>query len=103
MHGTNRDGSICFFGPTSFLIYAVAHLWARHQDTRWQNALSMGLRPVAAGMIIAATYLLMQSMAGGVQALLLCLISAVILTVSRLNPIWMLLAGALIFAAIQNI
>ncbi|WP_199224844.1 chromate transporter [Falsochrobactrum shanghaiense] len=95
--------TLSLFGPTSFLIYTVAHICARHQNSRWQKALSIGLRPVAAGMILAATYLLIQTMAGGIAALVLCFLSAGILTTLRLNPIWMLLVGALSFTALHNI
>ena len=95
--------TIALFGPTTFLIYAIAHIWARHQETRWQSALSTGLRPVAAGMILAATYLLIQSMAGGLAAQIICFLSAIILTATRLNPIWMLFIGAVSFSAIHNI
>ncbi|MBZ4280762.1 chromate transporter, partial [Mycobacterium tuberculosis] len=45
--------TLALFGPTAFLIYGVAHLWRRHKGARWQIALEAGLRPVAAGMILA--------------------------------------------------
>ena len=42
------------FGPTAVLVYGIAVLWRRHQGALWQRALEGGLRPVAAGMILAS-------------------------------------------------
>src|SRR3546814_10358909 len=50
--------TLAIFAPTAFLIYGVAYLWRRHRGARWQLALEAGLRPIAAGMILAAVYVL---------------------------------------------
>ncbi|SEQ93656.1 chromate transporter [Faunimonas pinastri] len=93
--------TLALFGPTSFLIYAVAHLWTRYRGARWQVALETGLRPVAAGMILAATNVLIQSMSGGWLARGICLASAAALTFTRVNPVILLALGAATFAAIH--
>jgi chromate transporter len=95
--------TLALFGPTAFLIYGVAHVWARYRGARWQVALEAGLRPVAAGMIVASTYVLMRSMDGGWQALLVCLAAAVVLTLTRINAVTVLLFGALGFVALTNL
>lgn len=86
--------TLALFGPTAFLIYGVAHVWSRYQGARWQIALEAALRPVAAGMIVAATWVLMQSMDGGWKALTVCLVSALVLTVTRINAVLVLFLGA---------
>jgi chromate transporter len=93
--------TLALFGPTAFLIYGVAHLWSRYRGARWQVALETGLRPVAAGMVLASCYVLIRSMDGGWQAVLVCLASAVVLTMTRANAVAVLLAGALGFAALN--
>jgi len=45
--------------PSSVLIYALAHVWHSGRRTRWQRALSRGLAPIAAGLIIASVYRLL--------------------------------------------
>lgn len=92
--------TLAIFGPTAFLIYGVAHVWSRYRGARWQVALETGLRPVAAGMIVASTYVLMRSMDGGWQALLICLTTAVGLTMTRINAVMVLLLGALGFVGL---
>jgi len=48
--------TVGIFGPTALLIYGVAHIWSRFEGARLLRALERGLRPVAAGMILAASY-----------------------------------------------
>jgi chromate transporter len=89
------------FGPTAFLIYGVARLWARYRGARWQVALERGLRPVAAGMILASTYVLLQSLEGGWLAQGIAFASTGILMLTRLNPMLLLACGAGIFVTFR--
>ena len=91
--------TIGIFGPTAFLIYGVAHLWSRYRGARWQAALEGGLRPLAAGMILAAVYVLMRTLDGGWLARGLALGSTGALLVTRINPLLLLASGAAIFVA----
>jgi chromate transporter len=89
--------TIAIFGPTTFLIYGVAHLWSRNPGARWQKALESGLRPVAAGMILAAVYVLLRSLEGGFLAQATAFASTGVLMATRINPLLLLSAGAAIF------
>lgn len=89
------------FGPTAFLIYGVAHLWSRHEGARWQRVLESGLRPVAAGMILAATYVLLQSLDGGWTARIVALVATALLMATRVMPIVLIAAGAACFVALR--
>ena len=95
--------TLAIFLPTAFLIYGVARLWARYEGARWQQALEIGLRPVAAGMILAAVYVLMRSLDGGWLARGLALLSTAVLLVSRINPIALLACGAAIFVGARQL
>ena len=57
--------SIAIFLPTSLLVYGLARIWARYRGARWQLALEAGLRPVAAGMILASGLVLIEALDGG--------------------------------------
>jgi chromate transporter len=85
------------FGPTAFLIYGVAHVWSRHPGARWQRALEGGLRPVAAGMILAAVCVLMQALDGGWFARGIAIASTIWLVSTRVSPLLLLACGALLF------
>ena len=91
------------FGPTAVLIYGVAQLWTRYRGARWQLALEGGLRPVAAGMILAAVYVLMQTLEGGWLAQGIALLSTTILMLTRVNPILLLVCGAGIFVGLHGL
>lgn len=91
------------FGPTAVLIYGVAHLWTRYRGARWQRALEGGLRPVAAGMILAAVVVLMQSLEGGWLAQGIALVSTATLLLTRINPIVLLLCGASVFIGLHGL
>lgn len=93
--------TVGIFGPTAFLIYGVARLWERYEGARWQRALESGLRPVAAGMILAATYVLLQAMDGGWIARSIALISTALLMLTPVNPIILIAAGSACFMGLR--
>ena len=91
------------FGPTAVLIYGVAQLWTRYRGARWQRALEGGLRPVAAGMILAAVYVLMQTLEGGWLAQAIGLASTATLMLTRVNPLLLLVCGAGVFVGLHGL
>ncbi len=90
------------FGPTAVLIFGVARLWTRYEGARWQRVLEGGLRPIAAGMILASVYVLMGSLDGGWLAQAIALGSTATLMASRVNPLVLLLAGAAVFISLHG-
>jgi chromate transporter len=95
--------TVAIFGPTALLIYGVARLWNRQSDARWQKALEGGLRPVAAGLILAAVYVLLRSLDGGWMARGITLISTALLMTTRINPLLPIAMGAIMFVGIQSL
>jgi chromate transporter len=95
--------TVAIFGPTALLIYGVARLWNRQSDARWQKALEGGLRPVAAGLILAAVYVLLRGLDGGWMARGIALVSTALLLTTRINPLLLIAMGATIFAGIQSL
>lgn len=93
--------SIAIFVPTTFLIYAVAHVWQRYEGARALRALETGLRPVAAGMILAAVYVLIQALDGGWPARGIALASTAALMLTRVSPLLLIAAGAGLFLALH--
>jgi len=92
-------GTIAIFGPTAFLIYVVAYLWRRHRGARWQLALEAGLRPIAAGMILAAVYVLFMSLEGGWWARVIAVAATLLMMRTRLNPLLLIACGAGVLSA----
>jgi len=85
------------FLPSSLLVYAVAHVWTRHAGAVWRVSVERGLAPIAAGLILATTLTLMQSMGGGWIAWVLAIAVAVGLLLFRLHPLLLIAAGAAAF------
>jgi chromate transporter len=93
--------TIGIFGPTALLIYGVAHLWSRYEGARLLGALERGLRPVAAGMILAASYVLIQSLEGGWIARGMALLSTALLMLTPVNPLLLIGGGAGCFVGLH--
>jgi chromate transporter len=93
--------TLAIFGPTALLVYGIARLWARYRGARWQVALERGLRPVAAGMILAAGYTLLRAVDGGWLARGIAFASTGTLMLTRVNPLVLLAGGAAVFAAVR--
>jgi chromate transporter len=93
--------TIGIFGPTALMIYGVAHLWSRYEGARLLKALERGLRPVAAGMILAASYVLIRSLDSGWTGRGLALASTALLMATPVNPLLLIGGGAGCFVALH--
>ncbi len=89
--------SIAIFLPSSLLVYSLARLWGRYRGAKWQKAIELGLAPIAAGMVLVTSFTLLEAATGGVLAWIVAALSTVVLTVTKLNPLYLLAAGALVF------
>lgn len=89
--------TLALFLPTSLLIAGTAAIWSRYRGARLLSALESGLRPVAAGLILAAVVVLLQALNGGWIARGMALTSAALLIRSRINPILMISLGAAVY------
>jgi chromate transporter len=93
--------TLALFGPTAFLMYGVVHVWNRHEGARWLNALQAGLRPVAAGLILAAVYVLMKELDGGWIAWLTAAIATALVMKTRINALVLIAGGAVVFVLVH--
>ena len=95
--------SVAIFLPTALLVYLLARLWARTRGARWQVALEAGLRPVAAGMILASGLVLIEALEGGWLARGIALASTALLMATPVNPVLLMAAGAAVFVALHGV
>lgn len=95
--------SLSIFLPSSLLVYALARLWARYRGARWQLALEAGLRPVAAGMILAAGLVLLEALDGGWLARAIAVGSTALLVVTKINPLLLMALGAIVFVSLHTL
>ncbi|MCB8882132.1 chromate transporter [Acidisoma cellulosilytica] len=93
--------TIAIFGPTAILVYGIAHLWSRYKGAVWQQAVEAGLRPIAAGMILASGYGLLHALDGGWVARGIAAGATIILLRRRTNPLILLAVGAVLLTGLQ--
>jgi chromate transporter len=89
--------SVAIFLPSSLLVYALARVWARNKGRTWTRAIEMGLIPVAAGMILAASCTILRAAEGGPWAWAVAIVSTLLLIYTRVSPFLLLGGGAIVF------
>ena len=87
------------FGPPCTIYFAGYRLWDRFRDAPWQRIASLGLVPVTMGIVIASGIVIARSADTGWRTAVLTLVAVVITLATRLNPMWMLLAGGVLGGA----
>lgn len=80
--------------PMSILIYLLIDRWEGFAGKRWQKAISIGVSPLAVGLIFSGATLIAQAAAFGWAAWLL--VGATLLANLRLklHPLWFIAVGA---------
>jgi chromate transporter len=84
------------FGPPCTMYFAAYRVWDRFRDAWWQRIVRLGLVPVVMGLVIASGIVMARAADTGWRAGALTLAAAAIMLITRLNPMWMLLAGAVL-------
>jgi chromate transporter len=88
--------TLAMCGPTAILAYYVSRLLARSGGSRWPALIQAALVPLSIGLMGASALILAQSSDGSWTAVLLTLATAAFAFATRLNPFWMLAAGAVL-------
>lgn len=99
-HVAGWRGAACatlgLIGPSSVLTWAVSSAWHRFRDRPWRLRVQAGLTPVTVGLVAAAAALLATSTAHSWQAGLVTIGVAAGVLGTRLHPLLLLGAGALL-------
>ena len=80
--------------PMSVLIYLLIDRWEGFAGRRWQKAISLGVAPLAVGLVFSGATLIAQAAEFGVAACLLVLATVVANLNTRLHPLWFIGVGA---------
>jgi chromate transporter len=86
--------AVATFGPPCTMYFAAYRVWHRSRNMRWQPIVRQGLVPVTVGLVIAGGYVVAEAGDASWQAALLTVAATVLMLVRRLNPLWILFAGA---------
>src|SRR3979490_1287744 len=85
--------TLAMCGPTAVLAYYVTPLWARSSHSRWPAIIQAALVPLSIGLMGASGLILALTSDRTWVAALVTAVSAVLAFATRLNPLWLLLAG----------
>ena len=53
--------TLAFFLPSSIVVYVAARFWNRWRGSAWHSALKDGFVPIAAGLVLAGAFTVLQS------------------------------------------
>ena len=81
--------------PMSVLIYLLIDRWESFAGHRWQQAISIGVAPLAVGLIFSGATLIAQAAQFGWRAWLLLALVAVASLRRTWHPLWYIGLGAL--------
>lgn len=80
--------------PMSVLIYLLIDRWESFAGKRWQKAISIGVSPLAVGLIFSGATLIAQAAAFGWAAWLLVAATLLANLRLKLHPLWFIAVGA---------
>jgi chromate transporter len=80
-------------GPSCFLTFWIAKVWDQHREAGWRIAVGAGLAPVTVGFVFASAFLLIRSADRDWRLVVVTGASAAIAYLTKLNPVWCLLAA----------
>lgn len=80
--------------PPTLLTLAVTRLSANNPDAPLGRAIRGGLGPIAIGLTLASGWILAQSADNDWRGVLLTLATVALMLRTKLNPVWLIAAGA---------
>jgi len=88
--------ALATFGPPCAMYFIAYRLWNRFRAAPWQRVVRLGLAPVVVGLVIASGTVMAHTADNSWQAVAVTIATAAITLATRLNPMWMLLAGGIL-------
>ena len=82
--------------PMSVLIYLLIDRWESFAGKRWQRAVSLGVAPLAVGLIFSGATLIAQAAGLGWAGIGLVLATVAVSLRSKIHPLWLIAGGALL-------
>lgn len=80
--------------PMSVLIYLLIDRWEGFAGKRWQKAISLGVAPLAVGLIFSGASLIALAAGFGLPAWLLIAVTVLVNLRTRLHPLALIAIGA---------
>jgi chromate transporter len=88
--------TLAMCGPTCVVAFYVGGAWERVKHAPWRAAIQSGLLPISIGLIAASAFVVASVAAHNFAAVSVVLASAAVSYATRLNPLWIFAAAALL-------
>ena len=88
--------TLAMCGPTAVLAYYVSRLLQRSSHSRWPAIIQAALVPLSIGLMGASGLILARTADQSWMAALITASAAALAFATRLNPLWMLVAGGIL-------
>jgi chromate transporter len=85
--------TVAMCGPTAVLAYYVSRFLTRSSHSRWPAIIQAALVPLSIGLMGASGLILALTSDRTWMAALVTILAAILAFATRLNPLWLLLAG----------
>jgi chromate transporter len=91
--------TLAFFLPSSLLVYGAASIWNRWRGSAWHAAIEAGFAPIAAGLVLAGAFAILDAGGSGLLAWGIAFgVAACRIWRPDLHPLVLIGLGAAIFA-----
>ena len=87
------SGMQAMCGPTAVMAYNVSRILHRSSQSKWPAIIQAALVPLSIGLMTASALVLAQAADRTWLAVVLTGAAAILTLATRLNPLWLLLAG----------
>ena len=82
--------------PSSLIAVGYFRYSRIHRDRRWVRAMREDMAPITIGLLLSSGWLLARQEAASWQRIALIAVTVALLLRTRINPLWLLLAGAVL-------
>ncbi len=87
--------TLAMCGPTCVFAFYFGGVWERFKERPWRAVVQAGLLPVSIGLVLASAFVVAWATAQNRAAVVLTVGTAVVTCITRLNPLWIFAAAAL--------
>jgi chromate transporter len=96
-------GGLAMFLPSSLLVFILSRVWHRTRQSKLVKIIEHALGPIAIGLVFASAMVLIETTEHHFLAWSITLIATVVLTLTELNPLIILAAGASVAVTVSLI
>ena len=88
--------TLAMCGPSCIFAFYIGGVWERFRHAPWRVAIQAGLLPISIGLVAATAFVVASAAVHNIAAVATTLAAAVVTYATRLNPLWIFAAAALL-------